>query len=231
MLWRMRAQTEAARALSYYAASRVDLAHTGDEAAALRAEVMIPLAKAHATDIGCEVASIGIQVHGGMGFIEETGAAQHYRDARIAPIYEGTNGIQAADLVGRKLGMAGGDGVMGLIDDIARAAADWPALAELAESTRHVAQRFLGGASVEDKLAGSGPFLTMLSVATCGWLMARQHAAAAAMAVANEGDPAFLAAKQASTRFYLEQIVPEATGLRAAALAGGDALPDLPKMA
>src|SRR3546814_11041350 len=74
----------------------------------MRAEILIPLAKAHATDIGCEVASLGIQVHGGMGFIEETGAAQHYRDARIAPIYEGTNGIQAADLVGRKLGMAGG---------------------------------------------------------------------------------------------------------------------------
>jgi alkylation response protein AidB-like acyl-CoA dehydrogenase len=235
MLWRMRAQTEAARALVYYAASRVDFAHTGDEDAALRAEILIPLAKAHATDIGCEVASIGIQVHGGMGFVEETGAAQHYRDARIAPIYEGTNGIQAADLVGRKLGMGGGSGggggVIGLIDDIARAAADWPALAELAASTRHVAQHFLDGASTEDRLAGSYPFLTMLSVATCGWLMARQHAAAAALGDAGDGDPTFLAAKMASARFYLDQIVPEATGLRAAALAGGSALPPIPKVA
>src|SRR3546814_10547592 len=90
----------------------------------MRAEILIPLAKAHATDIGCEVASLGIQVHGGMGFIEETGAAQHYRDARIAPIYEGTNGIQAADLVGRKLGMAGGDLIRGLIDDIAHGAGE-----------------------------------------------------------------------------------------------------------
>ncbi|MBA4748984.1 MAG: acyl-CoA dehydrogenase, partial [Sphingopyxis sp.] len=96
MLWTMRAQTEAARALVYYATSQVDFGKLGDEAAALRAEILTPLAKAHATDIGCEVASIGIQVHGGMGFVEETGAAQHYRDARIAPIYEGTNGIQAA---------------------------------------------------------------------------------------------------------------------------------------
>jgi alkylation response protein AidB-like acyl-CoA dehydrogenase len=228
MLWRMRAQTEAARALVYYAASRVDLAHTGDEAAALRAEVMIPLAKAHATDIGCEVASIGIQVHGGMGFVEETGAAQHYRDARIAPIYEGTNGIQAADLVGRKLGLAGGDAVRGLIDEIERSATDrrQPYLAELAASTRHVAEQFLGGAGTEDRLAGSYPFLTMLSVATCGWLMLRQYEAAA-----EHEDAGFAAAKQASARFYLEQIVPEATGLRLAALAGADALPPLPAIA
>src|SRR3546814_14488463 len=104
----MRAQTEAARALTYYAAAQIDFGKLGDEAAAMRADILIPLVKAHATDIGCEVASLGVQVHGGMGFIEETGAAQHYRDARIAPIYEGTNGIQAADLVGRKLGMENG---------------------------------------------------------------------------------------------------------------------------
>src|SRR3546814_6882668 len=99
-LWRMRAQIEAARALTYYAAAQIDFGKLGDEAAAMRADILIPLVKAHATDIGCEVASLGVQVHGGMGFIEETGAAQHYRDARIAPIYEGTNGIQAADLGG-----------------------------------------------------------------------------------------------------------------------------------
>ena len=84
----------------------------------MRAEVLTPLAKAWGTDVGCEVASLGVQVHGGMGYIEETGAAQHLRDARIAPIYEGTNGIQAADLVGRKLGLDGGLAFDGLIADI-----------------------------------------------------------------------------------------------------------------
>ena len=87
MLWRMRAQTEAARALIYYASAQTDFGKLGDAAAALRADVLIPLAKAHATDIGCEVASLGVQVHGGIGFIKESGAAQHNRDARIAPIY------------------------------------------------------------------------------------------------------------------------------------------------
>ena len=108
MLLRMRALTNGARALVYYAFAQLDRGRAGDAVAAARAEVLTPLAKAWGTDVGCEVASLGIQVHGGMGFIEETGAAQHLRDARIAPIYEGTNGIQAADLVGRKLGLEGG---------------------------------------------------------------------------------------------------------------------------
>jgi hypothetical protein len=226
MLWRMRAQTEAARALVYYAAAQTDLGKLGDEDAAMRAEILIPLVKAHATDIGCEVASLGIQVHGGMGFIEETGAAQHYRDARIAPIYEGTNGIQAADLVGRKLGMAGGDLVRFLIDDIANGAGDFPELQQLVDACRAVTD-WMVNASTGDRLAGSYPYLTMLATATCGWLMARQHAAARAMLDAGEGDAAFLAAKIASTRFYLQQIVPAATGLAASALAGDAALPAL----
>jgi hypothetical protein len=103
MLLRMRALTTGARSLVYYAFGQADRGARGDENAALRAEVLTPLCKAWGTDIGCEVSSLGIQVHGGMGFIEETGAAQHLRDARIAPIYEGTNGIQAADLVGASL--------------------------------------------------------------------------------------------------------------------------------
>ncbi|MCE3543779.1 acyl-CoA dehydrogenase, partial [Escherichia coli] len=108
MLLRMTAQTQAARAIVYYAAGQVDRAALGDAAARNRLEIVTPLAKAHGTDIGNEVASLGIQVHGGMGFVEETGAAQFLRDARIAPIYEGTNGIQAVDLVGRKLGLDDG---------------------------------------------------------------------------------------------------------------------------
>ncbi|MGL3819792.1 acyl-CoA dehydrogenase [Sphingopyxis sp. R3-92] len=230
MLWRMRAQTEAARALVYYAAARTDFGKLGDEAAAMRTEILIPLVKAHATDIGCEVASLGIQVHGGMGFIEETGAAQHYRDARIAPIYEGTNGIQAADLVGRKLGMAGGDLVRALIDDIAHGAADFPELSQLVDACRAVTD-WMTNADIPDRLAGSYPYLTMLSTATCGWLMALQHKAARAELDAGQGDAAFLEAKIASTRFYLQQIVPEATGLAASALAGDAALTPLPRLA
>ena len=105
----------------------------GTAGAGLRAEVLTPLAKAWGTDVGCEVASLGIQVHGGMGYIEETGAAQHLRDARIAPIYEGTNGIQAADLVGRKLGLDGGLAFDGLIADI-RAEAQDPRLIALTDA-------------------------------------------------------------------------------------------------
>lgn len=230
MLWRMRSQTEAARALIYYATAQTDFGHLGDEDAAARAEVLIPLAKAHATDIGCEVASLGIQVHGGMGFIEETGAAQHYRDARIAPIYEGTNGIQAADLVGRKLGLAGGAAVRSLIDDIARDAKDHPALAHLAESCRHVTD-YMMGASTPDRLAGSYPYLTMLSTATCGWLLLKQRRAAQAELAAGTGDSAFLNAKIGSTNFYLDQIVPAAEGHYAAAVAGDAALPAIPAIA
>ncbi|WP_411338810.1 acyl-CoA dehydrogenase [Sphingopyxis sp. J-6] len=229
MLWRMRAQTEAARALTYYAAAQIDFGKLDDEAAAMRAEVLIPLVKAHATDIGCEVASLGVQVHGGMGFIEETGAAQHYRDARIAPIYEGTNGIQAADLVGRKLGMAGGDLVRGLIDDIAHGAADFPELQQLVDACRAVTD-WMVNANTGDRLAGSYPYLTMLSTATCGWLMALQHKAAKTALDEGNGDAAFLEAKVASTRFYLQQIVPAATGLAPSALAGDAALAPLPAL-
>ncbi|MGD9810053.1 MAG: acyl-CoA dehydrogenase family protein, partial [Sphingobium sp.] len=114
MLLRARALTQASRALVYYAFGQLDRASLGDEAAADRLELLTPLAKGYGTDVGTEVASLNIQVHGGMGFIEETGAAQHYRDIRIAAIYEGTNGIQAADLIGRKLAMAGG-GVLALL--------------------------------------------------------------------------------------------------------------------
>ena len=248
MLWRMRAQTQAARALVYYAASRVDFSRLDSKAsetaetaedAALRAEILTPLAKAHATDIGCEVASLGIQVHGGMGFIEETGAAQHYRDARIAPIYEGTNGIQAADLVTRKLGMARGEGIRSLIADIAdmdhiadknTTSSSFPALAQLCKQLSELTD-WLERAPIADRLAGSYPYLTMLSVATCGWLMAQQHQTAQTMldTTGNDGEtgnPDFLQAKIASTQFYCQQILPEATGLAAAVVAGDAQLPN-----
>jgi alkylation response protein AidB-like acyl-CoA dehydrogenase len=219
MLMRMKGLTQAARALCYYAAGQTDRASLGDAAAQARADLLTPLVKAYGTDIGVEVASLGVQVHGGMGFVEETGAAQHYRDARIAPIYEGTNGIQAADLVGRKLGLEGGAVLGRLLDDILAEAKGAPALRELTQGCRAVGERLLS-ASGDDRLAASYPFLTMLSVAVSGWLMLRQLEAAQG----DDADPAFLAMKRAAARFYLHQIVPEALGLEAAATAPSSAL-------
>jgi alkylation response protein AidB-like acyl-CoA dehydrogenase len=217
MLLRMKALTQAARALAYYTAGQTDRATLGDEAARARADLLTPLVKAYGTDVGVEVTGLAVQVHGGMGYVEETGAAQHYRDARISPIYEGTNGIQAADLVGRKLGMDGGEVLRRLLGDI-KAGAGGP-LAALAGDCEEVAGRLLS-AEAEDRLAASYPFLTMLSAAVAGWLMARQAAALDG----HGGDPAFAAAKRAAARFYLEQIVPEASGLKAAAMAPAELL-------
>ncbi|MBB3472385.1 acyl-CoA dehydrogenase [Sphingomonas sp. BK345] len=215
MLLRMKAQTMAARALVYYACGQVDRATLGDAKARERLEMMTPLAKAHATDLGNEVASLGVQVHGGMGYVEETGAAQFFRDARITPIYEGTNGIQAADLVGRKLSLANGGAFADLIADLRRDARH-PALVRLVDACEAVGRR-LQGASADDRQAASYPFLTMLSVASCGWLMERQAAVSTADAV-----------KRAACAFYLDQIVPEALGLEAAANASAEVLYALP---
>ncbi len=215
MLLRMKAQTMAARALVYYACGMVDRAGLGDTKARERLEIMTPLAKAHATDLGNEVASIGVQVHGGMGYVEETGAAQFFRDARITPIYEGTNGIQAADLVGRKLAMSNGGAFADLIADM-RAEARHPQLVRLIDACDAVGRR-LQTAEADDKQAASYPFLTMLSVASCGWLMERSLRAENADAV-----------KKAAAAFYLDQLVPEALGLDAAANAPAQVLYELP---
>ncbi|MFD1789747.1 acyl-CoA dehydrogenase [Sphingomonas floccifaciens] len=211
MLLRMKAQTMAARALVYYACGQVDRANAGDAEARALLDLLTPLAKAHGTDIGCEVASIGVQVHGGMGYIEETGAAQHYRDARITPIYEGTNGIQAADLVGRKLALAPGliARMQGEVED-----AGLRALVEACGEVGGV----LATAAQDDRLAASYPFLTMFSVAVCGWLMEQQGR------IADAGETPFLKLKAAACRFYVAQIVPEALGLKAAALASAEML-------
>ncbi|NYD88703.1 alkylation response protein AidB-like acyl-CoA dehydrogenase [Sphingomonas melonis] len=219
MLLRMKAQTQAARALVYYAAGQVDRAGLGDGAAKNRLEVVTPLAKAHGTDIGNEVASLGIQVHGGMGYVEETGAAQYFRDARITPIYEGTNGIQAADLVGRKLALDNGGAFAALVADM-RAEAEHPELVALIDAVEAIARR-LATLDADDKLAASYPFLTMTSVAVCGWLMEREGRHAT-------GDEAFAIVKRAAVRFYLDQIVPEALGLKAAATASADVLYAVP---
>jgi alkylation response protein AidB-like acyl-CoA dehydrogenase len=214
MLLRMKALTQAARALTYYTSGLLDRGALGDAVAKARAELLTPLVKAYGTDVGCEVTSLGVQVHGGMGYIEETGAAQHFRDARIAPIYEGTNGIQAADLVGRKLSMEGGAVLFSLLDQVKAEAAGEAALMALVADCEAVAQHLLG-AGPDDRLAASYPFLTMLATAASGWLMAKQLAALDGF----DGDPGFAAMKRAAARFYLDQVVPEAQGLKAAATA------------
>ena len=206
MLLRMKALTMGARALVYAAVA---------DGVRTRVDLLTPLAKAWATDVGCEVASLGIQVHGGMGYIEETGVARFYRDARIAPIYEGTNGIQAADLVGRKLGLDGGQTLAGLLDESRSDADGHAGLIGLADDVAAIAAGF-ADASVDDRLSGSYPLLTMLAVATAGGLMARQARIAATVA----GDPDFLAMKRAAAGYFLDVVVAEARGLRAAAEAG-----------
>ena len=215
MLLRMTALTMGARALVYYAAGQVDRARLGDAAAGARVDLLTPLAKGWATDVGVEVASLGIQVHGGMGYVEETGAAQYLRDARIAPIYEGTNGIQAADLVGRKLPLESGAVLSALLDDIRADAAGEAALLALVDAIEDAAA-WMAGAGVDDRLAGSVPLLTMAAVAVAGWQMARQARIAATVA----GDPDFLALKQAAARYFLDAVVPEASGLASAATMG-----------
>jgi len=221
MLVRMQALTQGARALCYYAAGQTARAQAGDEDARARADLLTPLVKAWCTDVGVEVAGLGIQIHGGMGFIEETGAAQHYRDSRIAPIYEGTNGIQAADLVGRKLGLDGGAAFAALIADIGGVAS----LEGLAAACKRVAAE-LSGRGADARMAASYPFLNMLSVATAGWLMARQEDA-----LDGGLDPDFAAMKRAAATFFLDRILPEAIGLESSALADPGALMDIPESA
>ncbi|MBV7265606.1 acyl-CoA dehydrogenase [Erythrobacter ani] len=223
MILRMKALTEGVRALLYYCAGQVDRGTIGDGDAKNRAEILVPLVKAWGTDTGVEVTGIGIQIHGGMGFVEETGAAQHWRDSRIAPIYEGTNGIQAADLVTRKLGIEGGEAMIALFDEIARDAAEQPTLLALAKDCAHIVRWMRDEASLDDRLAGSVPFCTMAAVAVAGWQLLKQDKAVSAGAA-----PALAESKPVSVRFFLDHIVPEAHGLKASAIAGADLLYTLP---
>ena len=212
MLLRMKALTMAARALVYRSVGIADRAKAGVEGAQERVDLLTPLAKAWSTDVGCEVASLGVQVHGGMGFIEETGAARFYRDARIAPIYEGTNGIQAADLVNRKLGL-----IPSLLADLRVEAAGEEKLLDLINRIEKIVAGYVD-APIDDRLAGSYPLLTMLAVATAGGLMARQ------LRAAGDGNSDFLAMKRTAARYFLDVIVAEAAGLTAAATAGANLL-------
>ena len=230
----MKSQAEALRALIYLNGAAIDRAHhEADKALAADwkalVELLTPLSKAWSTDVGVEVASIGVQIHGGMGFIEETGAAQHYRDARILPIYEGTNGIQAIDLVGRKLGLQGGETVKRLfaaidatLEKLDAAGAELAAMrVELGEAIAALrgATEWIAGALVKDAnaaLAGATPYHRAFSETVGGWLLARLALAAKAEIAAGATDPYFKS-KLLSARFYAEQVLSAVPGRCASA--------------
>ena len=244
MLMLMRSGTEAARGLAYLAAVELDLSRRHPDAARraahqARVDLLIPVVKAWATDLGVEIASLGVQVHGGMGFIEETGAAQHYRDARILPIYEGTNGIQANDLVFRKLARDGGFAAAALLDEIdaaARmlAARQEPDAAAIAAQLRLGAQALraataavvaLQSLSPRRAAAGAAPYLRLFGLVAGGHAMAA--AAAAAMDRLAAGPDAFAARKLASARFFADHWLSQAPGLQHAATDGFAAIENL----
>jgi hypothetical protein len=234
-LMTMKALTQAARAICLVTARETDVSRRAKDAgtraaAANRVALLTPVAKAFSTDIGCEVASIGVQIHGGMGFIEETGAAQHYRDARILPIYEGTNGIQAIDLVTRKLPLEGGKVVEGYIAELTAAADEvrasnrpefgrmgerlGEAVAALAEATR-----WMGGAlrsNPEAALAGAAPYLRLFGLAAGGIYLAK-----GALAAARNGGTG--AQSIAIARFFAETQATAAAGLKETIMTGADA--------
>ncbi|HLI11130.1 MAG TPA: acyl-CoA dehydrogenase C-terminal domain-containing protein [Alphaproteobacteria bacterium] len=243
MLLTMRVQAEASRALVYHAAGLLDIAKRHPEAAERDAaqqlvDLLIPVCKAWSTDLGVEAASLGIQVHGGMGFIEETGAAQHYRDARITPIYEGTNGIQANDLMGRKLGRDGGETARRFIGsmretDGALAAAKGEALAALRAPLRQgldtLAEATQWMVAMMDKdirraAAGAVEYLRLFGTVTGGWLMARAALAAVAQLAGGTGDEAFLKAKLVSARFYADSILARAPATLAPITRAGESV-------
>ncbi len=225
----MKALTQIARSISYNCAHAIDMARVSDEAGAQhwrdRANLLTPLAKAFSTDVGVDVASLGVQVHGGMGFIEETGAAAFYRDARIAPIYEGTNGIQAIDLVTRKLPLGEGQHVHGYIEELGAVVAGLngvdgfgrsaslleAALADLTEATRYLQEK-LAGNSMQDALSGATPYLRLFSLVAGGAYLAR-----AALA-APSGERIALA------RFFAENMLGEVAALKERVLGGAESL-------
>jgi hypothetical protein len=238
MLMLARAKIAAARAICLSAGVAGDLAHhAADEAQRaafnLRSELLTPIAKAWSTWVGVEASDIAVQVHGGMGFIEETGVAQYYRDARIPPIYEGTNGIQANDLVGRKLAMQDGAAVKALIEELhedleAVKASKAAALAGRLQSSLDACERATGWmraqAGSPDALTGAVSYLRLMGDTLGGFLLARQAIEAGRRADSEAADRDSAAARMALARFYAEQVLPAGPGLAEAAMAGSEVL-------
>jgi alkylation response protein AidB-like acyl-CoA dehydrogenase len=231
MLMLMKSQTEAMRALAYTTAAAMDFAHKSENPAERKrhqayVDLMIPVVKGWSTETGIEIASLGVQVHGGMGFVEETGAAQYLRDARITTIYEGTTGIQAMDLVGRKIAREGGETAKQWLAELKKFEAELarsghpdvqsfrnqfaPGVQALADGVE-----FIVASSAKDPrpaFAGAVPFLKLMGIVAGGWQMGR--AALAAERALHSGDRSFLEAKIATARFYADHVLVQAPALR-----------------
>jgi alkylation response protein AidB-like acyl-CoA dehydrogenase len=234
MLLSMRARIEAMRALAYVTASAQDNAHANQDGAVREkarafADLLIPVVKGWSTESAIDIASLGVQVHGGMGYIEETGAAQHLRDARITAIYEGTTAIQANDLIGRKIAREKGATIMALIADMRVAATQLDGDLAVIGARQNAAVDALERAvswlvanfSADPKAAHAGavPFLHLFGIVAGGWLMGRAAVIARGKIAVGETDP-FWAAKLATTRFYADHFLTQASGLAESVVAG-----------
>jgi 3-(methylsulfanyl)propanoyl-CoA dehydrogenase len=240
MLLLMKAQTEATRALAYVVVTARDLAgHHPDEQTRQRnqafVELMTPVVKGWSTEAGIEIASLGIQVHGGMGYVEETGAAQHWRDARITTIYEGTTGIQANDLIGRKIARDHGRTIRAVLEEI-RAFANQlegpdasllsikknvvQGIDALAAATEFIVTNFQ--ANPRKVMFGAVPFLKLFGIVAGGWQLARGAKISATRLAEGKGDPTFYKAKIATARFFAEHVLTTAPGFAHTVIHGGE---------
>jgi hypothetical protein len=242
MLMLMKSRTEALRAVATVVALAMDLAHHHPAVEVRRerqafVDLMIPVVKGWSTESAVDIASLGVQVHGGMGYVEETGAAQHLRDARITPIYEGTTGIQAADLMGRKIARDGGAAaraVLAQMRDVAHALAQdgdahssaiavalFDGVTALADAVDFVVSTC--EADVRRPAVGAVPLLELFGVVAGGWQMARAALAARRRLAEGDSDVAFLTAKLLTARFYADHVLCRARGLCCAVVNGADA--------
>jgi 3-(methylthio)propanoyl-CoA dehydrogenase len=243
MLLTMRAYAEATRALIYWTANCLDIAGRSTDDAEKRmhqalVDLMIPIVKGWSTEAGIEVTSLGIQIHGGMGFVEETGAAQYYRDSRISAIYEGTTGIQANDLVGRKVGREGGQTALALIKEMEKlvpaldgasdvnlkafAKALDAGIKEFKRATEWIVEVFPSNPGAVN--AGAVHYLKLAGTVCGGWMMGRAALIASQQLARGEGDADFLKAKVITTRFYGDHIITLATGFADAITTGADSV-------
>jgi alkylation response protein AidB-like acyl-CoA dehydrogenase len=243
MLMTMRAQIEGCRAMAITAGAAYDAAHAHPDAEVRKQnqafyEFMVPLVKGFSTEMSLEVTSLGVQVHGGMGFIEETGAAQYYRDAKILTIYEGTTAIQANDLVGRKTARDGGQTAKAIAQQIAKTEAELGKRDSVAARAMHkrlsaarvafeqVVDFVAGGTKGNPNavFAGSVPYLMLAGNVMAGWQLARALLVAESQLKAGEGDAAFLQAKVTTAQFYAEHILSRVPGQRDAIVEGADSV-------
>ncbi len=243
MLMTMRAHTEAMRAVAYVTAAAMDNAHRHPDARAKArhqafVDFMIPIVKGCSTETAQEIASLGIQVHGGMGFIEETGAAQHYRDARIMTIYEGTTGIQANDFIGRKTARDGGAVAQGIAKEMESVAQELVGhadanlnvigtrLAESVAAARAAAEWMVPAYGTNPRAAHAVavPYLKLWGLVLGGWQLGRGALAAARRLAGGAGDASFLTAKIATARFYADALLPQAGSLAQAVTGAGESV-------